>query len=109
SGTAVPRSASVPGFASLNPGYTLSLLLPLHIERDRDGVDSLARLNHVLCRLRILLEVRRLQMRLERGGVLIDFEQTHPCRIVLFEHRVEAQTPGFGTDRGLAVLLDRGF
>src|SRR5215470_19987719 len=49
-------------------------LLPLHVERDRNAIDSLARLDHVLRGLGILLEVRRLQMCLERLGILVDFE-----------------------------------
>ena len=83
--------------------------LPLHIERDRDVIDSLAGLDHVLRRLCILLEVRRLQMGLESVGILVDFKQPHPCWIVLFEDRAEPPTSRLDADSGLAVLFDRGF
>src|SRR6516162_4267971 len=59
---------------SLQIGAGLWRLLPLHVERDRNAIDTLARLDHVLRDLGILLEVRRLQMRLERVGILVNFE-----------------------------------
>src|SRR5215813_4098620 len=65
-----PRDSSLSG----QIGAGLWRLLPLHVERDRNAIDALARLDHVLRGLGILLEVRRLQMRLERVGILVDFE-----------------------------------
>src|SRR5262249_4975022 len=65
------RTAAIDAYQSA-PG--LRRLLPLHVERDGNVVDSLARLDHVLRGLGILLEVRRLQMRLERVGIVVDFE-----------------------------------
>src|SRR6516165_5139180 len=59
---------------SLQIGAGLWRLLPLHVERDGNAIDTLARLDHVLRDLGILLEVRRLQMRLERVGILVNFE-----------------------------------
>src|SRR5215831_18202780 len=58
----------------LQIGAGLWRLLPLHVERNRNAIDSLARLDHILRGLGILLEVRRLQMRLERVGILVDLE-----------------------------------
>src|SRR6516225_1558389 len=78
----------------LQIGAGLWRLLPLHVERHRNAIDSLARLDHILRGLGILLEVRRLQMRLERVGILVDLEWPHPRWIVLFEDRTEGTTSG---------------
>src|SRR6478672_5086104 len=86
-----------------------SRLLPLHVERDWKVIDSLSRFDHVLGCLRIFLEMRRLQMRFERVGILVDFEQPNPCRIVLFENRTEPPTSWLNTDSSFPVFLDRGF
>jgi hypothetical protein len=48
-------------------------------------------------------------MSLERIGIVVDFEQPHPRRIVLFEHRVKPPASRFDSHRDLAVLFDRGF